>query len=65
VGRSSPNSEWSARCHLSETELTRQRLGTFPREEMRSRAFGLKAPGQKRKDRRSVISGYFECLQIK
>jgi hypothetical protein len=31
---SSPNSQRDARCHLSEMELTRQRLVTFLREEM-------------------------------
>ena len=31
---SSPNSQRSARCHLSEIDLTRQRLVTFLREEM-------------------------------
>jgi hypothetical protein len=31
---SSPNSQRSARCHLSEMDLTRQRLVTFLRGEM-------------------------------
>jgi len=31
---SRPNSQRSARCHLSEMDLTRQRLVTFLREEM-------------------------------
>jgi hypothetical protein len=50
VGCSSPNSQRSARCHLSEMDLTRQRLVTFPREEMRAVVLqGREAPGQKRK----------------
>jgi hypothetical protein len=31
---SNSNSQPSARCHLSEMDLTRQRRVTFPREEM-------------------------------
>jgi hypothetical protein len=31
---SSPDSQRIAGCHLSEMDLTRQRLVTFPREEM-------------------------------
>jgi hypothetical protein len=64
---SSPNSQRSARCHLSEMDLTRQRLVTFLRVEMCAAVLqGVEAPGQKREDRRSVISRCcFECLQIK
>jgi hypothetical protein len=64
---SSPTSERSARCHLSELDLTRQRLVTLPREEMREAVLrGVEAPGQKREGCRSVISRCcFECLQIK
>src|SRR6267142_4414704 len=46
-------------------DLTRQRLVTFPRKEMRGRAAGLEVLRQKREDWRSVISRCFECLQIK
>jgi hypothetical protein len=53
---SSPNSQRSARCHLSEMDLTRQRLVTFLREEMCAAVLqGVEAPDQKRKDWRSVI----------
>ena len=34
MGCSSPNSQRSARCYLSEMDLTRQRLVTFQRGEM-------------------------------
>src|ERR1700690_2994967 len=47
VGCSSPNSQRSARCHLSEMDLTRQRLVTFLREEMCAAVLqGVKAPSQ-------------------
>ena len=64
---SSSNSQRSAKCHLSEMELTRQRLVTFLRGEMCAAVLhGVEAPGQKREDCRSVISRCcFECLQIK
>src|SRR5882757_685595 len=64
---SSPNSQRSARCHLSEMDLTRQRLVTFLREGMRAAVLqGVEAPGQKREDWRSVVSQRcFEYLQIK
>jgi hypothetical protein len=62
-----PNSQRSARCHLSEMDLTRQRLVTFLRGEMcEAVEQGVEARGRKREDRRSAISRYcFECLQIK
>ena len=45
---SSPNSQRDARCHLSEMELTRQRLVTFLREEMCAAVMqAVEAPGQK------------------
>jgi len=67
VGCLSPNSQLSAKCHLSEMDLTRQRLVTFLREEMCVAVLqGVEAPGQKRKDWRSVVSQCcFEYLQIK
>jgi hypothetical protein len=43
----------SKACHIS------------ARGNVRSRAEGVEAPGQKREDCRSVISRCFECLQIK
>ena len=64
---SSPNSQRSARCHLSEMDLTRQRIVTFLREEMCVAVLqGAEALGQKRKDWRNVVSQCcFEYLQIK
>jgi hypothetical protein len=64
---SSQNSRRSARCHLSEMNLTRQRLVTFLRGEMCAAVQqGVEAPSRKREDCRSVIRRYcFECLQIK
>ncbi len=64
---SRPNSPRSARCHLSEVDLTRQRLVTLLREGMCAAVLqGVEAPGQEREDCRSVISRCcFECLQIK
>ena len=64
---SSPNSQRSARCHLSEMDLTRQRVVTFLRGEMCAAVLqGVEAPGQKREDWRSVVSQCcFEYLKIK
>jgi hypothetical protein len=53
---SSPGSQRSARCHLSETDLTRQRLVTFLLEEMRAAVLQeMGALGQKQEGWRSVI----------
>ena len=64
---SRPSSQRSARCHLSEMDLTRQSLVTFLRGEVRAAVLqGVEVPGQKREDCRSVIDRCcFECLQIK
>ena len=67
MGCLSPNSQLSAKCHLSEMDLTRQRLVTFLREEVCVAVLqGVEAPGQKWEDCRNVISRCcFECLPIK
>ena len=47
----SGNLRRSAKCHLNELDLTRQRLVTFPRQEMREAALQeAEAPGQERED---------------
>src|SRR5712692_10963481 len=59
---SSPDSQRSARCHLSEMDLTRQRLVTFlPGEMCAAARQGVEEPGQKLEDCRSVVSRCFEC----
>jgi hypothetical protein len=50
VDCSSPHSKWSARCHLSEKDLTRQRLVTFLPQEIRPAVLqGVEAPATRRK----------------
>ncbi len=61
MGCSSPNSQRSARCHLSEMDLTRQRLVTFLREEMCVAVLqGVEAPGQKREDWQSLTAHHLD-----
>ena len=62
-----PNSQRSVRCHLSEMDLTRQRLVTFLREEMcAAAAAGSGSAGPRSGRTGKVLSaGAAECLQIK